>query len=327
MIRDVDRRDHHGNIPYWKIALAGAGLAAGALSYAVFIEPRTLLIRELDIAIPTMPESLNGTTIAFLSDLHVGGPGVPIGSVERVLDILQRLQPDLILLGGDYYDSGKRVSPEPDWSRFPSIAPTFGIPGNHDYYTDQATSKEIMRLLEDSGITLLRNRNVDVELKRGTVRLIGLDDPYTGRADFGEATRNMSGELHPTIMLAHAGLVADYLPVASADLIVSGHTHGAQVAFSPFQHTGPLDVFWWLDIIKGLPISPYRQGLFRVRGSLLYVGNGLGTTSFGIRLMAPPELAIFRLYRDNGNPNRSCDDSDRYLLRHENHWTSPLLTR
>lgn len=327
MIRDVSRRDHYGKLPCWKIALAGAGLAASALSYAAFVEPRTLLIREVDLAIPTMPDALNGTTIAFLSDLHVGGPGDPIGSIERVLRTLEQLQPDLILLGGDYYDNGKRVSPEPDWSRFPSIAPTFGIPGNHDYYTDQASSEEIMRLLVDSGVTLLRNRNVDVELERGTIRLIGLDDPYTGRADFGEATGQMNGDHHPTIMLAHAGLVADSLPDASTDLIVSGHTHAAQVAFSPFQHTGPLDVFWWLDVFKGQPISPYRQGLFRIRGSLLYVGNGLGTTSFGVRLMAPPELAVFRLFRDSGRTDRSCEDANRYLLRHEAHWTSPLQYR
>jgi uncharacterized protein len=306
------------------MALAGAGLAAGALSYAALIEPRTLLIRKMDLAIPTMPESMNGTTIAFLSDLHVGGPGDPIGSIDRALDAMQQLQPDLILLGGDYYDTGKRVYPEPDWSRFPAIAPTFGIPGNHDYYTIQAQSEEIMQLLEGSGIGILRNRNLDVQLERGMIRLIGLDDPYTGRADFGQAIKGMQGDLHPAIMLAHAGLVADYLPNASADLILSGHTHAAQVAVSPFRRTGPMDVFWWLDIIKGQPVSPYRQGLFRVKGSLLYVGNGLGTTSFGVRFMAPPELAIIRLYRSAGRPDRSCDDPDRYLLDRETNWTTPL---
>ncbi len=305
------------------MALAGAGLAIGALSYASYVEPRTLLVREIDMALPTMPETLDGVTIAFMSDLHVGGPGDPIGSINRVLSTLQRLQPDLILLGGDFYDNGKREDHEPDWSRFPAIAPTFGIPGNHDYYRDEANSRKVMEHLADCGIQMLRNANADVETGRGVVRLLGLDDPYTGRADFGRATNDLTNDQHPTIMLVHAGLVADYLPIASADLILSGHTHGAQVAFSPFKRTGPFDVFWWLDVIKGLPISPYRQGFFRVRGSILYVGNGLGTTSYGVRLMAPPEIAIFRLYRGTGNPDVSCDDPDRYLLRHETHWTMP----
>jgi predicted MPP superfamily phosphohydrolase len=103
---------------------------------------------------------------------------------------------------------------------------------------------------------------------------------------------------------------------------LSGHTHGAQIRFSPFGRTGPLDIFWWLDRINRNRPSPYRQGLFRVRGSLLYTGNGLGTTSLRMRFMAPPEIAIFTLLTGDGDSTRSCDNPRRYVLSYaeERRW-------
>lgn len=310
---------------YRNLAFASAAIVTGAIAYASLIEPRTIMRREFDLLVPTLPATLDGISVAFVSDLHLGGPGDPLGSVHRALDVLRDSRPDIILLGGDYYDRGMRVPAEPDWTRFPAIAPTLAIPGNHDYYRDQSTTDDIMRVLADSGIEVLRNRSCDVMLENGPVRIIGLDDPYTGRGDFEQAIRSASAEICPTVMLAHAGLIADTLPLASADLILSGHTHGAQISFSPFRHTGPLDVFWWLDYIKSAPLSPYRQGLFRVRGSLLYVGNGLGTTSLGMRFMAPPEVALFRLWSGAGNPDISCDHPDHYVRDYRTSLVKPAL--
>lgn len=297
------------------LSIAGAGLLAGTLTYASLIEPRTIILREIELSMPTIPPSLSGIRIGFVSDFHTGGPGDPVGSIERALAILKEHRPDLILLGGDFYDQGVRVPEEPDWSRFPAIAPTFGVPGNHDYRQGTETTEEIMRLLDDAGVCLLRNTIQNVTLPGGTIRIIGLDDPYTGKADFGSAVNGLSDDLHPTILLTHAGLVADFLPDASADLILSGHTHAAQISFSPFRRTGPLDIFWWLDYVKGLPLSPYRQGFFRVNGSILYVGNGLGTTSVGLRFMAPPEVAIFTLSHGQGRDDLPCDHQDRYVTQ------------
>jgi uncharacterized protein len=304
-------------------ALGALGLVGGAVAYASLIEPRTILVREIDLAIPTLPQSLSGTKLAFLSDFHLGGPGDPRGSAERALNVLREHQPDFILLGGDYYDRGIRVVQEPDWTQFREIAPTFAVMGNHDYHRGQRTTGEIIEKLNDSGIVLLRNGACDVELGAGKFRIIGLDDPYSGRADFNTAIKHLNGDIHPKIMIVHAGLIADELPVASADLIVSGHTHGTQIRISPFRHTGPLDVFWWLDYIKRSPLSRFRQGLFRVRGTLLYVGNGLGTTSLGMRFLAAPEVAIFRLFSGMGNADHSCDSPDHYILRNETRWFKP----
>jgi uncharacterized protein len=313
---------------YRKLALGAIGaasLVAGVAAYASLVEPRTILHRQIELELPTWPETLDGLQFAFLSDFHLGGPGDPVGSIRRSLALLEDIRPDLILLGGDYYDRGVRVPGEPEWRRFPALAPTFAVPGNHDYHQTPETTLEICRTLDRAGIHVLRNEYQDVDLQEETIRIIGLDDPYTGRADYDAVRQNMPGLVYPTIMLAHAGLVADTLPVASADIILSGHTHGAQVRISPFRHTGPLDLFWWLDYIKNSPLSRFRQGLFRVRGSLLYVGNGLGTTSLGIRFMAAPEVTVFKVFRGTGRPERSCDNPDRYVRDRRTQWLKPKV--
>jgi uncharacterized protein len=311
---------------YRKLTVGAAGalsLIGAVAAYASIIEPRTILLREIDLELPTLPDSLDGLRFAFLSDFHLGGPGDPLGTIRRALTVLEQARPDLILLGGDYYDRGTRVPGEPEWARFPAIAPTLGVPGNHDYHRGHETTMGIFEVLERSGIDVLRNEARDLEIRGRTVRLLGLDDPYTGRNDFEKAHQSVNGSVHPTIMLAHAGLVADKLPVGSADLILSGHTHGAQVRISPFRHTGPLDVFWWLDYLKKSPISRFRQGLFFVRGSLLYVSNGLGTTSLGIRFMAAPEVTIFTLFAGSGRADQSCDNPQRYVRDTRTRWIKP----
>ncbi|MEX2426043.1 MAG: metallophosphoesterase [Thermomicrobiaceae bacterium] len=319
-----DQKRHYQQLKrLLKMATIGAGVAAAGTAYASLLEPRTLLIREVDLAIPTLPPSLDGTRIAFLSDFHLGGPGDPLGTVDRALEALIDAQPDIILLGGDYYDRGMRVFDEPDWSRFPAIAPTVAVPGNHDYHRGQESTERIFEKLSSSGITVLRNETSDVTLAGSTVRVIGMDDPYSGYADLDLAQREAASGQHPRIMLAHSGLIADDLPEGAADLILSGHTHGAQIRFSPFRHTGPLDAFWWLDLMKRQPLSPYRQGFFRVNGSLLYVGNGLGTTSLGLRFLAPPEVAIFRLKAAYGQASISCDDPERYVIAGKSRWSFP----
>jgi uncharacterized protein len=316
-----DRHSKNGQIPsYLKVALIGSAITSGAVAYASLIEPRTLLVREIDVSLPTLPASLDGTTYAFLSDLHLGGPGDPLASVQRALSVLEARRPDLIFLGGDYYDRGVRVDGEPEWSRFPQIARTLAVPGNHDYHRGMRTTEAIFEKLRSSGIEVLRNEVRDVPIRDTTLRIIGLDDPYTDRASLADAMAQVADDRRPRIMLAHAGLIADKLPVGSADLILSGHTHGAQIRFSPLKRTSPLDIFWWLDLIKGNPLSPYRQGLFRVRGSLLYVGNGLGTTSLGLRFMAPPEIAFFRLTSGTGNDERACDDPSRFISQNQSTW-------
>lgn len=302
------------------LVLLGGLAALAATVYARYVEPNTLLVRSYNLDIPTLPPALDGVKIAFLSDFHIGGPGSSTETTRQAIRRVEEERPDLILLGGDYYDDGHRVTPDPDWARFPKIAPTLAVFGNHDYYFGPEATAGIRQELEDSGITILCNEARSVLVGEHRIGIVGVDDAFIDRADFDAANRDIEAGIHPRILITHAGLLVDELPTGSVDLILSGHTHGGQVRVSPFRHTSPLDPFWWLDVIMGKKLSPYRQGMFYVNGVLLYVANGIGTTTAGIRFLAPPEVTLFTLRSGTGNREHRCDKPERYIRAMDTEW-------
>lgn len=303
------------------LALLGGLAALATVYYARYVEPNTLIVRRYDLDIPNLPPELDGLRFAFLSDFHIGGPGYGSENTRRAIRHVESDRPDLILLGGDYYDKGKRVIPDPDWSRLPAVAPTYAVFGNHDYHYGSEATAGIRQILEESGITILCNGARELEIGAQRIGIVGVDDAFTDRADFDAASRDIDPRTHPRILITHAGLLVDELPTGSVDLILSGHTHGGQVRISPFRHTSLLDPFWWLDVIMRKKLSPYRQGTFYVNGALLYVANGIGTTTAGVRFMAPPEVTYFTLRSGSGNEDVPCDKPERYIRSMTSEWS------
>ena len=68
--------------------------------YAWFVEPNMLVVRQVEI----VSEDWRGApiTIAVLSDVHIGSPHVNAERVERIVSRVNGLDPDLVVLLGDY---------------------------------------------------------------------------------------------------------------------------------------------------------------------------------------------------------------------------------
>jgi predicted MPP superfamily phosphohydrolase len=91
-------------------------------------------------------------------------------------------------------------------------------------------------------------------------------------------------EDEPVIVLSHDPDVFPYVP-ARAALTLSGHTHGGQVDL-------PLLRRWAIPSRFG---TRYKAGHVVEHGRHLFVGRGIGTSGWPIRLFAPPEIPILRL--------------------------------
>ena len=133
---------------------------------------------------------------------------------------------------------------------------------------------------------LLRNSGARVERGRGSLFIGGVDDPSRGAlgVDPARALRAAAPE-EPRIMLAHRPSLFELCTRAGAQLVLSGHTHGGQIAFSPQ---------WSLARLLG----PYTMGLYRHEGAHLYVHRGMGTVGpVPVRLGSPPEIALLTLRR------------------------------
>ena len=89
------------------------------------------------------------------------------------------------------------------------------------------------------------------------------------------------------MLLAHDPALFPQAAARGVDLVLSGHTHGGQVAIPLLARR--------LNLAR--LITPVTNGLYRAERSILYVNRGLGTTGPPVRIAVAPEIAVLVLRR------------------------------
>ncbi len=269
------------------LARAATGLIGATGAAAVIgIEQAELLpqLTRHDIPIQGLHPDLDGLTIVQLSDIHAGAL-MPQERMLRIARAAAALQPDVVVLTGDLLDASARAA-TPFSRAFGELRGklgTFGIFGNHDYFAGPRAAEHAVR---DAGATLLRNSGARIARGKGSLFIGGVDDPSPGAlgVDPARALRAAAPE-EPRIMLAHRPALFDLCAASGANLVLSGHTHGGQIA---------LTREWSLARVLG----PYTMGLYEKSGAHLYVHRGMGTVGPApVRLGSPPEIALLTLRR------------------------------
>lgn len=268
------------------------GLLAGGMAggYALHEAKRCGVICT-ELGPRNLPAAFNGMTIAFLADTHHGQMN-PLDYLEHVVEMTNALQPDLILLGGDYVEHHHSYTQRGSQRRYvvPGVAVLsklrapmgrYAVLGNHDYLVDPALTR---RALAEHGLTEITNTGVWLERGGARLRLCGVDDWGRGRPMILPALGDMTAA-DAAIIVTHNPDFVEYVRDPRADLFLSGHTHGGQVV---------------LPII-GAPVTAskfgqkYVQGLRRAPHARVFVTRGVGTTGMPIRFACPPEVVLITL--------------------------------
>ena len=277
-------------------ALAVPLLATLVTTVGFFNARRTARVRTVEVPIAGLPPALIGFTIAQLSDIHVG-PTIRHGYIQRIVDVVNRLEADAIAITGDLVDGSVAELRE-------HIAPlaglrarlgTFVVTGNHEYYAGaHAWIAELRRL----GLTVLLNEHVllaaervegaqtDEEVAAMTLLLAGVTD-YTAvhfdaahASDPQAALAGAPDTVTTRVLLAHQPRSAPAALEAGFQLQISGHTHGGQ--FFPWNLFVPLQ-------------QPFVAGLNRLQGMWVYTSRGTGYWGPPKRFGAPSEITLLRL--------------------------------
>ena len=262
-------------------------------------------LSEHDIHIPGLPEDADGLRVVQLSDLHVGR-SVRRADVERMAEAASALEPDLVLLTGDF-----AYRPDSSLELTQALAPLGGIParlgafaspGNHDHWDGTDT---IASALGAAGIPVLCNENR--QLLPG-LWLAAVDDMLAGRPDLARTLRGVPSE-GTALLMSHNPNVLRHL-TDRAVIAFAGHTHGGQFRLSP---NGTAPNGWYsrlavaFEAIEGLIHAGNREGIgawkyisgwFREGKSWMYVNRGLGVGRPALRYNCPAEIALFRLRRE-----------------------------
>jgi predicted MPP superfamily phosphohydrolase len=273
------------------IALGVAGavvMTVALIALFAFREARNLGVERDTLHVPDLPASLDGTTLAFLADIHAG----PIYGTRRMahlVELVNGLRADVIVLGGDYVGgrNGGAAIFYPAASCLHAKRGVFAVLGNHDEWEGIDRARAGMA---EAGITLLENSSACIAIGDATLAIAGLADEWTGSPDVTAAAAGIEpGDV--AILVAHnPDSFADALPLTPGTwaLALAGHTHGGQFA----------------GVYRLNPQKPtrygkryLRRGLTEDHGVPLIVSNGIGAVALPLRFFARPEVHLVTLSR------------------------------
>ena len=281
-----------GRVPRWakrlRIVLAAIVLfLAAAAFWGFLIEPGRLVIREQTIQIDNWPQPLDGLRIAVLSDIHVDNWFITEKKLRTIVERTNQLQPDLVVILGDYMSSDgwvtRRVEPEvfgPVLKDLRAPLGVYSVLGNHDWWY---SGMRVRRGLEQNGIKVLENESAKVDARGTSLWLVGLADLWTRPQRIADTVATVP-EGQPVIALTHNPDIFPNVP-QRVQLVLAGHTHGGQVRFP----------------IIGTVIESSDYGERWNRGHVfednhhLFVTTGIGTSILPVRFGVPPEIVLLTI--------------------------------
>lgn len=224
-----------------------------------------------------------GFRVVQISDIHLGNY---VGDEQLcwLAHRLRALEPDLLFMTGDFVNRSYReaIPAQKGLHALASIAPAYGVLGNHDFWHGP---EELAHLLTKAGVRMLRNEHLIIDVNGNPVILAGVDDSKTEHDDIEKAVLGMPEDTkYVRILLSHC---PDLLHPASEygfDLVLAGHTHGAQVkvpivssAVNRFMH------------------GEFERGWMSARNTALYINRGLGVVFLPLRLRSDAEVTVLEL--------------------------------
>lgn len=231
-----------------------------------------LVTSRYEIALPDWPG--RSFRVTHLSDLHVN-PRLPADYYLRVLAAAEATQADLVFLTGDFVTKLASLPALASLLRPLGRHGTYAVLGNHDYW---AGADEVRAVIRASGVTLLTNESVKVELDGGTIQVTGWDYPWAQGAR--EPPPLAAGALH--LVLSHTPDNIYRLSRRPAHGVFSGHNHGGQLRLPRLGSV----------IVPSVYGRRFDHGHFVVNGAHLFVTSGVGAATPPLRLYCPPDIFV-----------------------------------
>ena len=245
---------------------------------------KNIIINDVNINFPELPESFNSYKILHLSDLHLNC----IKGIENIIcRKIKSLSYDICVLTGDYrentYGSFKQIL-----TPMKKIADTINakdgilaVLGNHDSYL-------MVNHFEEMGIKILTNETISICRKNDQIAVTGIDDPhyyYTDQALYAleEECDNFK------IVMVHSPELYDLAADNEYNLYLCGHTHGGQICL-------PGGIPLITHVYAG---KKFHRGLWKYSNMKGYTNQGCSTVCIPVRFYSESEIALITLKKSN----------------------------
>ena len=253
-----------------------------------------------EVTLAHLPAALDGLRVMQLTDLHLASQS-DVERLRRAVKLTNAAAPHLVVITGDLVnDHGQAWFPIAAEVLAELDAPlgVYACLGNHDHWADAAA---MVAALTAVGIPVLANTNV--RLADG-LHLAAVDDPMGGDADLAAASEGIPDD-EAVVLLSHNPIILRQCG-SQPWLMLSGHTHGGQLALPGL---GPRGTMWVLPWTLGVFLSEaigcgrhtnrfwavstwrYPAGWYQRGQTKLFVSRGIGLAhGMPFRWNCPAEL-------------------------------------
>jgi len=256
----------------------GSILIAGSVNAKAMYNAKHIELEKVEVKIKDLKKPYS---VVQLSDIHIGGL-IDKEFISNLVKRVNSLNPDIVVITGDLVDTSIPYAKEAlkELKNLSSTYGTYFVVGNHEYFHGVDS---IIKHVNSLGIKTLENESVYIGEKDEGFNLAGVYDVMGNRInayqpDINKALQNIKNS--PTILLAHQPRYINEFN-EKIDLVLSGHTHGGQIA--PFNLLVKLQ-------------QPYVKGLHQHNeNTQIYINKGTGFWGPPMRLGASSEITYITL--------------------------------
>lgn len=271
--------------PFCKTLLLSAKINAAEIifcavlaAFSVYSTVKIPAINRVSLYYKNLPDTLNGYTIAQITDTHTGlifRKSWQEGVVQKIM----AEKPDLIVHTGDIGDTkpqdiAEHLAPLQKLSAPDGVYYVFGNHENYHIlsYWQKYFQENNMHVLENSSVRLRNNLSLIGAKSQPRYRDLNIKEIL---ADIPDNSFKIFLDHYPLRFRAAAPFI---------DLQLSGHTHGGTVFF--------------LAPIVARFNGGFISGIYEQNGAKLYVSNGTGIWTYTpFRLLVPSEITLIKLIK------------------------------
>ena len=259
---------------------------------SIIRQNKKLKVRKTTLKFDKLPQAFDNFKIAQVSDIHCDKVG---HSDLSFINKIKNFNPDMIVITGDILDS---YNNDMDiayniLSQLAIVAPCYFVSGNHELRLPKEY-EQLKNRMKKLNITYLHNSKLFITKNNESINLVGVEDynffknedKLNHRANFIKTLEELYSPNHFNILLSHRPEKFPIYADIKYELIFSGHAHGGQ---------------WRIPFVGGI-FSPsqgffpkYTNGNYVLEDSTMIVSQGLGNSSFPIRINNRIELILATL--------------------------------
>ncbi len=251
------------------------------------VEPFSIQVTYHEFSFDRLPAHGLPLRIVHLSDPHVERTTM---RERKLATLVDELQPDLILLTGDYLNLSY-LDDETALRDFRTLAGQLHAP--YGVYAVRGSVDSLAlteRLFAGLDIVVLENESVRLDIEGQEIYLVGVACSHDLSIDIPRLDQALRGVPPDSfkILLYHSPDIIEAASERGIDLYLAGHTHGGQIRLPLYGAIATSSIYG----------KRYEAGLFQEGRTYLYVSRGIGLEGAyapRARFFCRPEVAVHTL--------------------------------